>query len=268
MIILDIGNFEFILNNHFIIRHATAREGFDTPTDFHCNKGLRRWSRFFYLDCGMIDFTTANGKELSIKSGDIIYLPYDVEYTSSWTDSTDGHYFSVEFILEYPNSENLNLFDDVTLLFSDTGAFRKLFLDMKDTVVNGTLGFQLKCQEKLMNLFYSMAMHMKGMNSSFSDIEPAISAIEDNFYGEIDVDMLAEKCHMSPATLRRRFLDYASVSPVKYRNKLRLTKARELIDTGLYKIGEVAEIVGICDVYYFSKLYKKQFGKSPSDDLP
>ena len=265
---LDTGNFDFILNNHFTVRHVTAGEGYDTPTDFHCNKGLRKWSRFFYLEKGKIDVKNAKGKLLSIKDGDVIYLPYDVEYSSSWTDSDGGHYYSVEFILEYPDSQNLNLYDDITYLFSDGGAFKKLFVEMKDTVFNGTLGFHLKCQEELMHLLYAMAMHLKGLDSAFRDILPAISVIENDFCGEIDTDELASMCHMSPATFRRRFLAYASLSPVKYRNKLRLMKARELIQTGIYKIGEVARIVGIGDIYYFSKLYKKQFGKAPTDELP
>lgn len=265
---MNFGNFNFILNNHFIIKHCTAREGFDTPSDFHCTKGLRKWSRFFYLDKGKIEFTSATGKKLHIKSGDILFLPYDVEYSSSWLDINGGYYFSVEFILEYLDGNNLNIYDDITFLFNDSGKFRKIFEEMKDTILSRTLGFHLKCQEQLMRLLYVMAMHIKGSDIRYRDIQNAISVIENNFCDEIDINKLAEMCCMSPATLRRKFLNYSNMPPIKYRNFLRLTKARELIYTGLYKITEVAEIVGINDVYYFSKLYKKQFGISPSCDLP
>jgi len=265
---MELGNFSFILNNHFIIRYCTAREGMDTPSDFHCGKGLRKWSRFFYLECGIIDFRSSSGETIRIRSGDILFLPYDVEYSSSWIDSRDGRYLSIEFILEYPDGRNLDLYDKITWLGSDSGQFRKLFREMINTVRSGTLGFQLKTQEQLIHLFYVMAMHVKGNDMRFADIQPAITAIEGDFCGGIDINELAECCHLSPATLRRRFLAYAGMSPIRYRNTLRLTKARELITTGLYKISEAAAIVGIPDVYYFSKIYKKQFGISPSADLP
>ena len=265
---MDFSNFQFILNNHFIIRHCTAREGFDTPSSFHCIKGLRKWSRFFYLHKGIIDFTYNDGKKLRIKSGDILFLPYNIEYHSSWIESQNGHYFTVEFILEYPNGDNLNLFDDIHYLFNDTGKFRGIFEEMKNTVLNSAPGFHLKFQEQLMHLFYIMAMHIKEADIRYIDIQSAISVIENNLNDELDINKLAEMCCMSPATFRRKFLKYSSMSPIKYRNFLRLTKARELIYTGLYQISEAAAIVGIDDVYYFSKLYKNQFGISPSNDLP
>ena len=265
---MEVGNFEFILNNHFIIRHCTARDGYDTPTDFRCIKGLRKWSRFFYLDKGVIDFTCESGEKLRIESGDIIFLPYDVEYSSSWIDDQDGYYFSVEFILEYPDGSNLNLYDDITYLFRDNGTFKNYFREMKDTIYGGSLGFQLKCQEQLVHLFYNLAIRIKGNNSALQDIRPALAVIEGNFSDEINVSALAKKCHMSPATLRRRFAKHFSMSPVKYCNKLRLEKARVLIETGTYKISEVSSMVGFDDIHYFSKIYKKHFGKSPSSDLP
>lgn len=265
---MDFGNFQFILNNHFITKHCVAHDGNDTPTLFHCTKGFRKWSRFFYLENGIVDFTSHTGKKLRMKSGDIIFLPYDIEYSSSWLESDNGHYYSVEFILEYPNGENLNLYDDITYLFNDNGFFKELFIEISDTYMKGTLGFQLKTQQQFLNLLYSMAMHLKNSDNHFRDIRPAISDIEENLHDKIDIDKLAEKCHISPATFRRKFLKYASMSPVSYRNYMRINKARELIGTGLYKIHEVAEIVGISDIYYFSKLYKNQFGVSPSSDLP
>lgn len=46
---------------------------------------------------------------------------------------------------------------------------------------------------------------------------------------------------------------------------LRLNHAADLIASGKYKSYEIAEMVGIPDVYYFSKVFKEQFGVSPKN---
>lgn len=46
---------------------------------------------------------------------------------------------------------------------------------------------------------------------------------------------------------------------------IRLNHAADLIASGKYKSYEIAEMVGIPDVYYFSKAFKEQFGVSPKN---
>lgn len=54
------------------------------------------------------------------------------------------------------------------------------------------------------------------------------------------------------------------MTPVEYRNKLRIQKAVDLLKTGDHTVTEVAEAVGISDMKYFSKLFKSHTGVSPS----
>lgn len=263
---MDEGQFLFILNNQFVVRHCNAKKGNDTPTHFKCRGGLRKWSRFFYLDKGEVDFISYTGKQLHMKSGDILFLPYDIEYISSWTERTDGSYFSVEFILEYPDGRNLNLYDDLTLLLHDNGLFRAMFVEMVEIMTSNTVGYHIRVQEKLMHLFYLLATQVRRDHMGDVQLQPAFEEIEQNFHKEINVNALALQCNMSPATFRRKFLAAAGMSPIKYRNRLRLNKARELMQTGLYTVSEAAQLVGVPDVFYFSKQYKNAFGKSPSTD--
>ncbi len=262
------NDFEFILNNHFIVRHCTARKGNDTPKKFHCFRGLRKWSRFFYLDTGKIEFSSITGKSFIMESGDLLFLPYDIEYSSAWIDADNGLYYSVEFILEFPDGQPLDLYDDLTLLKKCGNAFRHLFCEIVNTVESRGSGFQILCQEKFLHLLFQIAVFVKIQCSPESDIQPAILYINENLHHEIDVDELAKMCHMSPATFRRKFIKYASESPIQYRNHQRMLKAKELISTGLYKVKEVTALLCISDASYFNRMYKKYIGNSPSEDLP
>ena len=53
-------------------------------------------------------------------------------------------------------------------------------------------------------------------------------------------------------------------SPINYLIRIRLSKAKELLESSKLSVKEISEAVGYKDPYYFSKLYKKYYGKSPS----
>lgn len=64
--------------------------------------------------------------------------------------------------------------------------------------------------------------------------------------------------------LNRVFQKMTGLTIVNYLNTLRINKAKDLFDTSPLKISEVGYLVGIDDPYYFSKLFKKHTGITPS----
>jgi two-component system response regulator YesN len=52
---------------------------------------------------------------------------------------------------------------------------------------------------------------------------------------------------------------------VDYLNEVRIEKAKEYLRDSCYKTYEIAELVGIKDAHYFSKLFKKYTGVTPSE---
>jgi AraC-like DNA-binding protein len=54
------------------------------------------------------------------------------------------------------------------------------------------------------------------------------------------------------------------MTPTKYLVSKRLIHAEKLLSTGKYSIKEVAEMSGFCDVKYFSRVVKKEYGVPPS----
>ncbi|SKA93092.1 AraC-type DNA-binding protein [Caloramator quimbayensis] len=64
--------------------------------------------------------------------------------------------------------------------------------------------------------------------------------------------------------LNRVFHKLTGYTIFNYLNIIRINKAKELIDTTPIKFSEVGYLVGIDDPYYFSKLFKKYVGMTPS----
>lgn len=70
---------------------------------------------------------------------------------------------------------------------------------------------------------------------------------------------------LSKDYVRRIFKQKTGCTPNVYLNRLRIEKAKELLDgTGEYNVKQTAAACGFNDQYYFSRMFKKQTGISPA----
>ncbi len=68
---------------------------------------------------------------------------------------------------------------------------------------------------------------------------------------------------MSEVNFRRAFREYMGVSPIDYRNALRLEYAGRLLRSGEYNVSEAAELSGFSNISFFIRSYKKKYGHTP-----
>ena len=95
--------------------------------------------------------------------------------------------------------------------------------------------------------------------SSFKTI---VAYIEKNYAEQLSVDLLCKEFHYSRSALFTLFKDESGLSVMEFVNKTRLNKAKELLST--HSVSKVAEMVGISDNNYFSRIFKKRYGITPS----
>lgn len=112
------------------------------------------------------------------------------------------------------------------------------------------------------NQFKESEYYFKEKRNMLAD---ALSYIEKNFGKELKVKQLASKVYMSPDYFRKVFKETTGLLPIDYINKIRMSKASMLLADNQIPVARVAEMVGINDVNYFSRLFKSKFGYSPSD---
>lgn len=111
-----------------------------------------------------------------------------------------------------------------------------------------------------------LAREHEELPSLYRKILPAVREIERNYADECRVSALATLCCMSESGLRRLFHEYLRLSPVDYRNAVRLRRAKQLIAGGEYSIAEAAEQVGFSNLSFFYRLYKRRFGCPPGEE--
>jgi len=98
-----------------------------------------------------------------------------------------------------------------------------------------------------------------------NSVSQAIEFIENNYNKAITLEDVAAQIHLSAVHVSRIFNNETGESIKSYLNKLRIKKAKSLLMTGKFRINEVAVKVGFEDSRYFSTVFKKYEGISPTD---
>jgi len=92
----------------------------------------------------------------------------------------------------------------------------------------------------------------------------ALAFIDGNFARQIQLSDAADAASVSPAYLSRLFGEHTSSSFVDYLTVMRIERAERLIRENRMSIKEVSFSVGYLDPNYFSKIFRKIVGVSPT----
>ena len=99
----------------------------------------------------------------------------------------------------------------------------------------------------------------------FTRLAPAMKRLEGMRAQETPTRELAALCGLSPTHFRRLFHRLTGRSPTAYRNLLRIQYACRLLENPDCRISEAAEQLGFDSLYYFSRVFRAEMGKSPSE---
>lgn len=94
-------------------------------------------------------------------------------------------------------------------------------------------------------------------------ITAAKEYIENNLGEDINSNSLCEHLNISRTRLYEIFRNELKMGISEYITIRRLHKAKKMLKTTDISISEIARKVGFTDYNYFSKVYKKRYGKSP-----
>lgn len=98
-------------------------------------------------------------------------------------------------------------------------------------------------------------------------IEEIQTYIQENYSKKLSLSDIAQQKHINYCYLSLLFKEVANVTFQDYLMEIRLNHACALLQTGRYKIKDVAELSGFSDQHYFSKTFKKIIGYAPKEYL-
>lgn len=213
-----------------------------------------------YCTSGRGEFQFENGTTLAYKEGDVVCIP---SYERHNNASEEG-FTNIHLTMETPTHPYKSAFrvsDDeghhLRIAFEQARFYYLADMKGRDMVL-AALG-QLIC---------SYLVVYRSNNDFSEPVEQIRMAIIRNFgdaYFALDDYIRGLPFHYD--YLRKLFKKEVGVTPLEYMTSMRMRKAETLLTpptAGAYTIGEVAAMCGFDDALYFSRVFKKYFGCSPS----
>jgi transcriptional regulator GlxA family with amidase domain len=81
----------------------------------------------------------------------------------------------------------------------------------------------------------------------------------------VTVADIARYAGLEPRTFLRRFVAATGMKPSEYQQRLRMTRAREMLEFSRMSVDLIASSVGYDDVGGFRRVFRKIVGLTPSD---
>lgn len=218
-----------------------------------------------YAVSGDAEYRFSTGKRCRMSSGDILLLSADAAYSIA-TKGEFRHY-TVNFDIHEDRSD-LEFFKEPYYLIApdNTEQYRQSFKRLASLWTTKKTGYEMlsmACLYELLSLIYFDIYEKHFGTTAHLRLQTAREHIERNFCEKLRLEELAELSDMSVTNFRREWTRIYGESPMQYRDRVRVSYARELLLSGYYTVTEVADKCGFSDVSYFARFFKKHTGVPP-----
>ena len=239
----------------------------DCAGNFICAPHIRKYYLIHYVTKGS-GYYEVNHQTYAVSMGDIfiiypgqIVTYYSPDMNNTWSfcwigfsGNRAGDYMQMTGICDYIKS-------------SVSPKFYSHIMSCLDYVEENKRNIsQLKLNACVLNCLYALTTDTtKKTARSVEHVDKAVRYIEYNYMNEITPKDVFSYLNLDRTYFFRIFKKYTGTSPEQYIMNYRIKKSLELLKHSQYSISEIASFVGINDVYYFSRLFKKIMNMSPSE---
>ncbi|MEA4890643.1 MAG: AraC family transcriptional regulator [Clostridiaceae bacterium] len=115
--------------------------------------------------------------------------------------------------------------------------------------------------EKSVNLAPSPIIQQKSENMIYNR---SMSFITEHLHEKLLLEQISRSVHVSPSYLNRIYRNTSGMSVMEHVAHLKLEKTKELIRESKMTLTEIADALGFSSIHYFSRLFKRHYGISPS----
>jgi len=202
--------------------------------------------------------THANGHEFNVKQGSIVILPPGTVHSHR---SDTG--FSDIFV--QTDTLGINLKSAVAYLDNtDTAVViaNMIYINFLQKEFNYE-----NITQKLLEILIEYIIRLRGKSYRYDFVQKFKDIMTENFSNSsFEIPVEAEKLGVSFDYMRHCFKSEMNITPLEYLTQLRIEQAKNhLSNSDVYSVGEIAEMCGFSDQYYFSRLFKKIVGLSPRE---
>ena len=156
-------------------------------------------------------------------------------------------------------------FDHAIKLMDERGTLRELFeMTYAEFTTNRPYAADLISVYLQAIFLQARQQFSEPSREASSLVERCLGYIHENYAQDFDIEALAATVSVSPSYLFRLFKKKVRLTPMHYRNVVRIDKAKLLLADRSLTVDAIAERVGFYDPKYFARVFKDLAGMSPS----
>ena len=224
-----------------------------------------------YITQGSGILETRQG-EFQVKTGNLMVIfpgewhRYKPVYSKGWIENYIG--FSGKNIgnfLEHPRFDKTQPIIQV----GEKEEILEIFLKIFDLAEKEQPGFQQVVSGWIVKLLGILVAMEKQREFSGKTIAPIIEEARFRMRNEVhenfDIEAYTMQHNIGYSYFRRMFKNFTGISPRQYCLQLKIMRAKELLLTTDKSVKEISYELGFDSLHYFSRLFKKKTGSSPTD---
>ncbi|SER85184.1 AraC family transcriptional regulator [Pedobacter rhizosphaerae] len=154
----------------------------------------------------------------------------------------------------------------VTFLDTRINLFDSIYQTLESGYGFDNLSYvNLRFPQFLSSFLFSDKFEESPKNSSEDIIELSFRYMQDNLDKPLTLAMIAQSVNTSASHFLSVFKKRTGFPPIEYFNHLKIQKACQFLQFTPLRIKEIAFKIGLDDQYYFSRLFTKVMGMSPTE---
>lgn len=232
----------------------------------------RRDFQLLYIASGKAHFHF-DGKEQIVTAGHMVLYrpkePQKYEYYGEdqtevyWVHFTGGNVTNI--------LRSYGITDDKKVFYCGSGLdYKNLFRSMINELQMCKENYAEMLEMYLRQIFIMLQRYftdsLKTDNTHIiEEIDKATLYFNEHYSEEISIEEYAQNNHFSVSWFIRNFKHCTGSTPMQYILSKRIYNAEILLHDSTYNVTEIAEIVGYDNPLYFSRIFKKVKGLSPSE---
>ena len=237
-------------------------------TTDHRNDGRLRHGLLYIWD-GEVCFEQNGKSDVVAGNGDLLYIPKGHRYKMQFAKSNTT-FVIINFEMFTKNEGDVVLLPDIAILGNDENDHRFAAVMAKLEIISSSLNpvSELRKKElvfRLLSIIYTDSLPMLSAKQKYPQILPGVLMLKQSYLENIPVTEFAKLCHISISSFRSLFRKQYGMSPINYRNRLRIDRAKTLLSEGSCTVAEAAYASGFDNIGYFCRSFKKITGKTPGE---
>ena len=273
------------LKNLVSINKIVTMDYFELEPSFRSKEESHDFWEMIYVDGGAI-VANIDGAHYELESGELIfYKPNQTHFMEANDDAQPSNMFIICFECK---SSSMQCF-----VGKKIGVPVDLRAMIEDIIEEGSRNFAISTQplcsipeaplgglqmikiKMEMFLIYLMrnenqknsktSLFVSKQNFENNLVSDMVAFLDENLCGAVTLEQLERNFHFGKSHLCKIFKENTGDTIIYYHNKMKIAKAKELLLQSDMSVADISEMLGFESSQYFSRVFKKLNGTTPSE---